>query len=199
LKEAAMPTRKTRHPPPTEEEDRQTLVHRLWERHEAQIKIAIRAVANRRGLFDPNAIDDVYGEITRQVLQKAATYDPARSFAAWVIGFVGFVLAERARQTKRRREVAETDLNAAEDRLMHRFAQAQSGLSADERIDLFDWLAQLAERPRRLIELRHLHNFTPAEILAEVGGSSVGAIRTELSRALDTLRGIALRADGGAS
>ncbi len=188
------------HPPPGTKSDASDTVRRLFEVHFLEIHEIVRGIVIASRVCPPDEFGDVLGEVAKQVLAKAASYDPRRPFVPWVLGFVGFVLAARKRQwAKQQKQVPLSQLHPeanAEfwDELLPR-KKARAGEDARQ---LKDWLGKLSEQDRRLIELRYFHNCQGQE-LADAMGVPTGTARTRLCRALKRLRQIAFGEEGGAA
>jgi RNA polymerase sigma-70 factor (ECF subfamily) len=154
----------------------------------------IRAVARRKGVR-PDQVDDVVQEVLLTIHRARQTYDPTRSFNAWLR-----VIAERRaidilRQSGRRgaREVyAPTAFeNYADDS-----ADPERGLHQEDgagRVDAA--LTSLPPRQREAVQHLVLKEQSLAEASAETRRSK-GSLKVNLHRALKALRG---NVDGGGS
>jgi RNA polymerase sigma factor (sigma-70 family) len=146
-----------------------------------------------------NEIPDILGEVAKQVIEKAESYDADRPFVPWVLGFVGYILATRQRkEAKARKQVPLSQLDSETNTAFWEKLTSHGKSKAEEiRRDLAEWLAELGEQDRRIIEARYFQNFDGRELAEAIGANSIGAARVRLCRALDRLRRIALR-EGGA-
>ena len=86
------------HPPPPAESDPSGIVRRLLEIHLPEIQQVLRGIVIKSRVCHVGETSDVLGEVVKQVIQKAETYDRHRPFLPWVLGFAGHVLAEWQRQ-----------------------------------------------------------------------------------------------------
>jgi RNA polymerase sigma factor (sigma-70 family) len=208
-----------RHPPPQslqDVEDRRELIRRAIDREMRPLRQAVTAVALRarhcrRGEQGRDDVDDLLGELTAQLIQQAAKFDPRAPLLPWAMGFFKFILAERGRKRGRDGKVASlTDLGAdLDESFFDALRQSASSNSsqdraqdhAQDRIDVQAMLAQLGEADRRIIEA-HFFEGLSGEALAEaVGVPSAGTTRVRLHRAKERLRVIARRMEdreGGA-
>lgn len=145
----------------------------------------IRAVARARGVRD-GAIDDVVQETLLAVHRARHTYDPGRSFQAWLRTIADRRAVDALRRQGRRdsREIhepsayeshpaaAETDTAIQDAELGGRLRRAVAGLPDGQ---------------RQAVEELTLNDRSLAEA-AEATGRSPGALKVNLHRALKTLR-----------
>jgi RNA polymerase sigma-70 factor (ECF subfamily) len=184
-----------RHPPPHDVSDLRALLQKRLERDMADLRNAVRAIGFSQGLRSQTELDDLLGEIVKQVLEKAHNYDPARSAVAWAVGFVRHILLQRLeRQGRLRREVNASDLAAASDTELFDKLQHATESPADHP-EVHVWLERLNEPDRELLRRRYFDGLTTAE-LAVALTISPEAVRTRLVRATRRLRQIA-QAEGG--
>lgn len=141
----------------------------------------------RRGLRS-DQVDDVVQEVLLTIHRARHTYDPARSFSAWVI-----VLAQRRAIDFLRRS------GRSERREIHspieyeQFAEApvdpNRDLSRDQESGaLRTALESLPPRQRQAIEALALRQLSLEEAAGETGRSKV-ALKVSMHRALNSLRG----------
>jgi RNA polymerase sigma-70 factor (ECF subfamily) len=147
----------------------------------------IRAVARRQGVTG-DRVDDVVQEVLLTVHRARQTYDPSRSFTAWLR-----VIAERRavdllRQTGRR---GSRELHApiAFENFPDTSADPASGLRhADDAGRIGEALASLPARQREAVQYLVLEEQSLAEASALTRRSKV-SLKVNLHRALKALRG----------
>jgi RNA polymerase sigma-70 factor (ECF subfamily) len=199
-----------RHPPPHSPqgvEDRRELIRRAIDRElrplrQAVAAVALRAGYCRRGERGRDDVDDLLGELTAQLIQQAAKFDPRAPLLPWAMGFFKFILAERGRKRRRDGKVAPlTDLGADLDESFFD-ALRQSATSdpsqdhAQDRIDVQAMLARLGEADRRIIEAYYFAGLKNAELAEAIGVPNTATARVRLHRAKKRLRAIARRMAG---
>lgn len=145
----------------------------------------IRAVARGRGV-PPEGVDDVVQETLLAIHRARHTYDPARSFNAWLrtIADRRAIDALRRQGRHRAREIHEPVAyeNHADT------AQADAGAAGAELGGrLRTAVAGLPEGQRQAVEELTLKDRSLAEAAAATGRSP-GALKVNLHRALKTLR-----------
>jgi RNA polymerase sigma-70 factor (ECF subfamily) len=144
----------------------------LFERHWPGAWRAALAVSGRRA-----AADDVAQDAFERAFAALSRFDEARPFAPWLHRIV----VNRA-----------LDLVRSERRLvgLEGAGELPADWEPDERGDdrALRALAQLSAERRAVVVLRHLLDYSPAEI-AEVLELPVGTVHSRLARALAQLRG----------
>ena len=151
----------------------------------------IRAVARRQGVR-PDQLDDVVQEVLLTIHRARQTYDPSRSFNAWLR-----VIAERRaidllRQSGRR-GAREVYAPLAFENFADDGADPERGLHQEDgagRVDAA--LASLPPRQREAVQHLVLKEQSLAEASAETRRSK-GSLKVNLHRALKALRGNAER------
>lgn len=145
------------------------------------------AVARRQGV-PPGAVDDVVQDTLLTVHRVRHTYDPARPFDPWLRAIAGRravdALRRRGRQGARERQSVagyETHADPADSPL----DDAERGERAQA---LGRAIATLPPGQREAVEQLGLHERSLAEA-AELTGRSTGALKVNLHRALQALRG----------
>ena len=131
--------------------------------------------------------DEAAREVTQDVFVSAwrarEQFDPGRgTLAAWLVGItkrrvIDHVRRERRHSDRRADENDSAGASAAEpelDRIADRMAVAHA-------------MAELAERPRRVITLAYIEGLTHQEI-AERTGLPLGTIKSDIRRGLVSLR-----------
>jgi RNA polymerase sigma-70 factor (ECF subfamily) len=146
----------------------------------------IARVARRQGV-SADRIDDVVQETLLTIHRARATYDPSRSFTAWLK-----VIAERRaidllRQTGRHttREVHAPD--AYERHADEHAANVRSALGVEATQRLGEAVADLPQRQREAVQHLILQERSLAETSAATGRSKV-SLKVSLHRALKSLR-----------
>ena len=159
---------------------------RAYERVLADSVSLIRAVARRQGVAH-DQLDDVVQETLLTLHRVRHTYDPARSYDAWLAALAGRRAIDGLRRSGRQahREVGdelavamhpdEQDASAESDR-----AQQASRLRAA--------IAELPPGQREAVEQLGLKELSLEEAAARTGRST-GALKVNLHRALKALRG----------
>jgi RNA polymerase sigma-70 factor (ECF subfamily) len=145
-----------------------------------------------------NLADDITQETVLRALGKSATYDPARSAHAWLLGFAANVIREqmRRRQHERQRFVqplAPTAANADEE-VEARLTESLLDPRADGTYRLIELLDLVGPADRQVLTLAYVDRLSgPA--LADALGVKEGAARVRLSRALARLAAAYRRAE----
>lgn len=158
---------------------------RAYERVLADSVALIRNAARRRGVA-ADLLDDVVQETLITVDRVRHTYDPSRSYDAWLVAIAArrAIDALRSHGRRNRREIH--DDAALEQHPAHDDASA-----ASERTQQAQYLkaaiAGLPPRQREAVEQLGLKERSLAEAAGETG-SSTGALKVNLHRALKTLR-----------
>jgi RNA polymerase sigma-70 factor (ECF subfamily) len=159
---------------------------RAYERVLADSVALIRAVARRHGVAH-DQLDDVVQETLLTVHRVRHTYDPARSYDAWLAAIAGRRAIDGLRQGGRRgrREVSD-DLALA--RHPDRDDASADSERAQEASKLRVAIAELPPGQRQAIEQLGLRERSLGEVSAETGRSTT-ALKVNLHRALKALRG----------
>lgn len=159
---------------------------RAYERVLADSVALIRTVARRQGVA-PDALDDVVQETLLAVHRVRHTYDPSRSYDAWLAAIAArrAVDALRSHGRRDRREVHDEtalDLQADRDDASVASERAQAARRLREAI------ASLPPGQREAVEQLGLKERSLAEAAADTGRNA-GALKVNLHRALKALRG----------
>lgn len=158
---------------------------RAYEKLLADSVALIRAAARRQGVpFDH--IDDVVQETLMTVHRVRHTFDPSRSYDAWLTA----IASRRAIDSMRshgRRNSRELHDNYAVDN----HPETDDASAASERAQrarrLRDAIAELPPGQRQAMEQMGLHERSLSEA-AELTGRKTGALKVNLHRALKALR-----------
>jgi RNA polymerase sigma-70 factor, ECF subfamily len=151
----------------------------LFERYApALLKFADRMLGNRE------SAEEVTQEVFVKVISRAHQYDGRAAVASWL-----FAIAANACRDKRRRDrrAAVVPLEAAGE-LPARGEGAEARMAGRERrAAVRRALGGLSEEQREAIVLARYHGLPYSEI-ARVLGISVGAVKTRIFRAMETLK-----------
>ena len=146
----------------------------------------IAGIARRQGVSS-DAIDDVVQEVLLTLHRARATYDPRRSFQAWLR-----VIAERRaidllRQV-RRRGAREVHAPLAYESRADDGVDLSAGIEQQDKASRIGTaLSELPQRQREAVNHLMLEERTLAETAAATG-RSVGSLKVNLHRALNALR-----------
>jgi RNA polymerase sigma-70 factor (ECF subfamily) len=146
----------------------------------------IRAAARGKGVA-PDRLDDVVQDVLLTIHRVRQTYDPTRSFNAWLRAIAQRRAIDLQRSQGRQRS---RELHAPEAYENH----ADPAVSAEQRVDtagrsrrLGKALATLPDGQRQAVELLALQDQSLAEASAATGRSKV-ALKVNLHRAIKALR-----------
>ncbi len=158
---------------------------RAYEKLLADSMALIRAVARRQGIT-PEHLDDVVQETLITVHRVRHTYDPSRSYDAWLSAIAArrAIDALRSRGRRGSREVHDDlALNRHPD-----VDDASALTESDQRARrLRDAIATLPPGQREAVEHIGLHERSLGEA-AQLTGRTTGALKVNLHRALKALR-----------
>jgi RNA polymerase sigma-70 factor (ECF subfamily) len=158
---------------------------RAYERVLADSVALIRAVARRQGVAQ-DQLDDVVQETLLTVHRVRHTYDPARSYDAWLAALAGRRAIDALRRGGRQahREVGD-------DVAVARHPDEQDASAESERAQqatrLRRAIAELPPGQREAVEQLGLKELTLEEAALRTGRST-GALKVNLHRALKALR-----------
>jgi RNA polymerase sigma-70 factor (ECF subfamily) len=146
----------------------------------------IRAIARRRGL-PADRIDDVVQDVLLTVHRARHTFDPSRSFTAWLS-----VIADRRAidvfRRMRRKDLREVHAPIAYQAHVDPTADPTSALVRVDAAGIVDGaIASLPERQREAVQRLVLEEGSLADVAAETRRSK-GSLKVNLHRALKTLR-----------
>ena len=158
---------------------------RAYEKLLADSVALIRAVARRQGVAQ-DQLDDVVQETLITVHRVRQTYDPGRSYDAWL----GAIAARRAIDSLRsrgRRDSRELHDEFALDNHPDR-DDASAATESEQRAQrLHEAIADLPPGQREAVEQLGLREHSLSEA-AELTGRNTGALKVNLHRALKALR-----------
>lgn len=158
---------------------------RAFERVLAESVVLIRRVAQRKGVAD-GSVDDVVQETLITVHRVRHTFDPSRSYDAWLTAIATRRAMDALRSSYRRghREVHD-------EQAMDRQADWNDASVPSERLQaaghLHEAIAKLPPGQREAVEHLGLKEQSLAEAAAHTGRSA-GALKVNLHRALKALR-----------
>jgi RNA polymerase sigma-70 factor (ECF subfamily) len=146
----------------------------------------ITRIARRQGV-EGAAADDVVQEVLSSIHRARHTYDPSRSFTAWVTTIAQRraidIMRRQARHSARERHAP-----------LAYEAYADPGMETDRPLDeaerariLGEAISGLAEGQREAVEHLAIRELSLAEA-SRLTGKSKGALRVNLHRAMKTLR-----------
>jgi RNA polymerase sigma-70 factor (ECF subfamily) len=147
----------------------------------------------RRRLFDRTIAEDVVSEVFLQVAShiREFTGRTETDFRRWLFRIATNAVSAHLRQSLRRQELWDA---AARNQYLGRHCDRSGSLdSSQAEHDVLDWpavyqaLLELDERDQSIVMLRFFGGCSHLEI-ADVVNSTVGAVRTALSRTLSRLR-----------
>ena len=145
----------------------------------------IRAVAQRRGMA-ANYVEDVVQDVLLTIHRARQTYDPSRSFSAWLRTIAerrAIDLLRRIGRQQAREVHSPLDFETFADETAR---PADNGPSSGSRMN--DALASLPERQREAVQVLVLEERSLSEA-AVATHRSKGALKVNLHRALKALRG----------
>lgn len=159
---------------------------RAYERVLADSVGLVRTVARRHGVA-VDALDDVVQETLLSVHQARHTYDPARSYDAWLAALASRRAIDALRRSGRRaqREVGDDEAVARHPDQADASAQSEHSERAAR---LHAAIAGLPPGQREAVEQLGLRERSLQEAAAQTGRST-GALKVNLHRALKALRG----------
>lgn len=159
---------------------------RAYERVLADSVALVRVVARRHGV-GTDALDDVVQETLLTVHRVRHTYDPARSYDAWLSAIAGRRAIDvlRSQGRRGRRELHDA---FALDSHPDRDDASDDAERRQQAHRLREAIAQLPPGQREAVEQLGLREQSLAEAAAQTGRHT-GALKVNLHRALKALRG----------
>ena len=159
---------------------------RAYEKLLADSVALIRATARRQGVA-PDGLDDVVQETLITVHRVRHTYDPTRSYDAW-LSAIASRRAIDALRSGGRRERRELHDEFALDQHPDRDDASADAERRQQARRLREAIAQLPPGQREAVEQLGLREQSLAEAAAQTGRNA-GALKVNLHRALKALRG----------
>ncbi|HML07450.1 MAG TPA: RNA polymerase sigma factor [Xanthobacteraceae bacterium] len=146
----------------------------------------IVSIARRQGV-PPDRTDDVVQDVLLTVHRARATYDPRRSFNAWL----GVIVKRRAidiLRQMRRRGAREVHAALAYESHADEAVDLSAGIEHEEKVERIGAaLAELPQRQREAVQHLMLDEKSLGDA-AMLTGRSKGSLKVNLHRALNALR-----------
>ncbi|WEJ91279.1 MAG: sigma-70 family RNA polymerase sigma factor [Klebsiella huaxiensis] len=135
----------------------------------------------RKQISDDTLVEDVIQDVLLTVHRVRHTYDPAFPFLPWLMAIISARVIDALRRCGRRQhwEINEETLPDV--------PSTPPGQNQDTQEELADYLRQLPDRQREIVEHVHLREMSLTEA-AEHNNLSVAAVKSLLHRALKNLR-----------
>jgi RNA polymerase sigma-70 factor (ECF subfamily) len=141
-----------------------------------------------RFLSDRATAEEVTQEVFVKVIARAHQYDGRAEVGSWLFAIAANACRDRRRRERRATVVPLEAVGELPDRGSHRGDGIESALiSREQRKAVRAALAALSDEQREALVLARYHGLPYAEI-AEVLGISVGAVKTRIFRAVETLK-----------
>ncbi len=137
----------------------------------------------RACLWDFHQAEDLLQETAAAAAEKFTTYDPSRSFIAWVLGVARNKLLHHHRTHANDRHVFDDTVIR---QLADVYSDMEPEISAMHKA-LESCIDRVHGRPRKLLEMRYVRELTPAKIAAMTGMNS-NAVSVMLHRVRRALR-----------
>ena len=137
----------------------------------------------RASLCDFHQAEDLLQETAAAAAENFTSYDPSRSFTAWVLGVARHKLLQHHRTHAKDRHVFDDD---AILKLADVYADMESEISAMHTA-LESCIERVEGRPRKLLEMRYVRELTPRKI-ATMTGMNSNAVSVMLHRVRRALR-----------
>ncbi len=141
----------------------------------------------RKHLADETLVDDVIQDVLLTIHRVRHTYDPGWPFLPWLLAIISARCVDALRRRGRRQHWEITADDAPE-------AVSYAATSSDAEEELAQWLRQLPERQRDIVEHVHLREMSLAEAAVH-NNLSISAVKSLLHRALQNLRRIGAHHD----
>jgi len=141
-----------------------------------------------RKLWDKHRAEELVQEVFLRVYKHRDRYDPERRFSAWIYT-IAFRLATNELRGRRRRPT-ECSLEIAAVKMLEVDSQAtEEGISFEQEMRRVELLASgLSDEHRRILLLRGMGR--SYEEMASILGIPVGTVKSKLSRARRSIRGL---------
>jgi RNA polymerase sigma-70 factor (ECF subfamily) len=137
-----------------------------------------------RLLSDRTAAEEVTQEVFLKVIARANQYDGRASVASWLFAIAANACRDRRRRDRRAPVVP---LEAVADPAEKGEGVERRLLDRERRDAVREALASLSEEQREALVLARYHGMPYAEV-AQTLGISVGAVKTRIFRAVETLK-----------
>jgi RNA polymerase sigma-70 factor (ECF subfamily) len=150
----------------------------LWTKAHPIVSAYFRAC-----LWDFHQAEDLLQETAAAAAERFTTYDPTRSFTAWVLGIARNKLLHHHRTHANDRHVF---YEAAIRELTDVYAEMEPEITVMHTA-LEGCIDRVQGRPRKLLEMRYVRELTPSAI-ATMTGMNANAVSVMLHRARRMLR-----------
>ena len=182
--------------------DRAALLCRFVENNADLLLRTLRIYAKRAGFNETEAAKELLNEVLIEALEHAERFDSSRQPMAWLLGIAANLISRKKTKTARRnkheilaRACAGNDKAISEDEIFERLAyfsveSVAKETEANEEADRM--LALVGEEDRKVLRLAVLEEMD-GKSLAQAIGTTPGAARVRLYRAIGRLREALLR------
>jgi len=141
-----------------------------------------------RLLSDRASAEEVTQEVFVKLIARAHQYDGRAEVASWLFAIAANACRDRRRRDRRATVVPLEAIPEPPDRTSHRGDGIEGALiSREQRQAVRAALSALSDEQREALVLARYHGLPYVEI-AEVLGISVGAVKTRIFRAVETLK-----------
>jgi RNA polymerase sigma-70 factor (ECF subfamily) len=141
-------------------------------------------------LGDRQVAEEAVQEVFWRVWQRAASFDPNRTFAPWLFGIThNYCIDELRRRRARPQPVYEDDEHPVLSSIADTTDVSETALQGEQQRIVAKALQQLPDEQRQAIELAYFGGLTQQEIAARLG-NPLGTIKTRMRLGLQKLRAI---------
>lgn len=180
--------------------ERSTRLRQFIEREGETLRGTLRLYLYRAGL--PESPDDLLNDVVVEALRHEGRFRPDGQPRAWLLGIAANLIkrrgAERARRERREPLLRDlyrgTEASLSDDELFDWLASLTGEAQADDTLDADALLACVSDDDRRVLTLAILRGLD-GEALARELGTTPGAARVRLHRALRRLRDAAVESN----
>jgi RNA polymerase sigma-70 factor (ECF subfamily) len=137
----------------------------------------------RAGTRDPDEAEELLQEVSALLWEKFDSFDPARPFRAWALGFARLQILKWKQKAARSREV----LSDEALRLLENAAIESAATAEERRGVLQDCVKNLPSHLKDVLRLRYLEELPVARLAARVR-KSVAAVEMTLVRTRRALK-----------
>lgn len=141
-------------------------------------------------LGDRQVAEEAVQEIFWRVWQRAASFDPNRTFAPWIFGIAhNYCIDELRRRRARPQSVYEDDEHPVLSSIADSADVGEAALQGEQQRIVASALQQLPAEQRQALKLAYFGGLTQQEIATRLG-NPLGTIKTRMRLGLQKLRGI---------
>jgi RNA polymerase sigma-70 factor (ECF subfamily) len=141
-------------------------------------------------LGDRQIAEEAVQEVFWRVWQRAASFDPNRTFAPWLFGIAhNYCIDELRRRRARPQSVYEDQDHPVLSSIADTTDVSETALQGEQQRIVADALQQLPQEQRQAIELAYFGGLTQQEIATRLG-NPLGTIKTRMRLGLQKLRAI---------